>query len=205
MVWEGRGIGVIFVGRDFVGEFSHKDIALLRTFADQAVIAIQNARLFNETQESLAQADRDRRHPARHQRSPTDVQPVYDAIVETAVRLMSCDHGFVLRTDGRTFSPVRPDARRPQARAFEREVAVDPRTTFRRGRSEQAAAAHPDWNAIELPRTSARSALRGTCTRRCRSAPAGGECIGVLASCAARQGRSRLARSRSRARSPTRR
>ena len=48
MMWEGRGIGAIFVGREHAGPFSDKDIALLRTFADQAVIAIQNARLFRE-------------------------------------------------------------------------------------------------------------------------------------------------------------
>ncbi len=53
MLWEGRGIGAIFVGRATVGEFSEKEIALLKTFADQAVIAIQNARLFNETKEAL--------------------------------------------------------------------------------------------------------------------------------------------------------
>ena len=53
MLWEGRGIGSIFVGRATVGEFSEKEIALLKTFADQAVIAIQNARLFNETKEAL--------------------------------------------------------------------------------------------------------------------------------------------------------
>ena len=50
MVWEGKGIGAIVVGRDVAGPFSDKDIALLRTFADQAVIAIQNARLFREIQ-----------------------------------------------------------------------------------------------------------------------------------------------------------
>ena len=55
MLWEGKGIGVIFVGRDYAGPFSEKDIALLRTFADQAVIAIQNSRLFNETKEALDQ------------------------------------------------------------------------------------------------------------------------------------------------------
>jgi GAF domain-containing protein/sensor histidine kinase YesM len=57
MVWEGRGIGVIFVGRDYAGQFSEKEIALLRTFADQAVIAIQNARLFREIQDKSRQLE----------------------------------------------------------------------------------------------------------------------------------------------------
>jgi signal transduction histidine kinase len=48
MLWEGQAIGVISVGRENAGPFSDKDIALLKTFADQAVIAIQNARLFRE-------------------------------------------------------------------------------------------------------------------------------------------------------------
>ena len=50
LLWEGRGLGAIFVGRDHVGEFLEKDIALLKTFADQAVIAIENTRLFEEVQ-----------------------------------------------------------------------------------------------------------------------------------------------------------
>ena len=48
MVWEGTGIGAIYVGRDYVGPFSEKDIALLKTFATQSALAIQNARLFRE-------------------------------------------------------------------------------------------------------------------------------------------------------------
>jgi PAS domain S-box-containing protein len=57
MLWEGRGIGVIFVGRDFVSSFSEKEIALLKTFADQAAIAIENLRLFNEIQDKSRQLE----------------------------------------------------------------------------------------------------------------------------------------------------
>ncbi|NDP42393.1 MAG: GAF domain-containing protein [Aromatoleum sp.] len=62
MMWEGQGIGAIFVGRDYVGPFSEKDIALLRTFADQAVIAIQNARLFREIQDKSRQLEIANKH-----------------------------------------------------------------------------------------------------------------------------------------------
>ena len=73
MLWEDRGIGSIMVVRQPPAPFTDKDEALLRTFADQAVIAIQNARLFNETQEALEPADRDRRDPECDQpvRRPT--------------------------------------------------------------------------------------------------------------------------------------
>ncbi len=57
MMWEGRGIGAIFVGREHAGPFSEKDVALLRTFADQAVIAIQNARLFHEIEDKSRQLE----------------------------------------------------------------------------------------------------------------------------------------------------
>ena len=60
-------IGVLGVARREPGEFSDKHIALLRAFVDQAVIAIKNVRLFNETQEALAPPDRHRRDPAGHQ------------------------------------------------------------------------------------------------------------------------------------------
>ena len=62
MLWEGRGVGAIFVGRDHVSSFSEKEIALLRTFADQAAIAIENVRLFNEIQEKGRQLEVASRH-----------------------------------------------------------------------------------------------------------------------------------------------
>src|SRR4029078_8545285 len=62
MLWEGKGIGSIFVGREFTGRFSDKDIALLKTFADQAVIAIQNARPIGEIEKKTRELEDASRH-----------------------------------------------------------------------------------------------------------------------------------------------
>jgi len=62
MLWEGKGVGAIFVGRESPGPYSDKDIALLRTFADQAVIAIQNARLFREIQDKSRELEVANKH-----------------------------------------------------------------------------------------------------------------------------------------------
>ena len=107
MLWEGRGIGVIFVGRAVTGEFSEKEIALLKTFADQAVIAIHNARLFNELEarnrELTGALDRETA-TAEILRvissSPTDIQPVLDAVAERAGRLCDSPYANVLLAEG---------------------------------------------------------------------------------------------------------
>ncbi len=111
---EGVAIGALVIRRPEVRPFADKQIALLRTFADQAVIAIENVRLFTELQEknrALSEAHAQVTESLEQQTatseilrvissSPTDVQPVFDVIVERAVRLCGARFGCVYRYDG---------------------------------------------------------------------------------------------------------
>ncbi|MEJ8853377.1 GAF domain-containing protein [Variovorax robiniae] len=130
MMWEGRGIGVLSMQRSEVGPFTPGERALLKTFADQAVIAIQNARLFNETQEALQRQTGTAEILRVIASSPTDVQPVFDVIVERAVQLCNARMGRVYRYDGTTIhmvavGGVSPVKLRKLNRIFPRDAADD--------------------------------------------------------------------------------
>ncbi|MGH8676270.1 MAG: GAF domain-containing protein, partial [Burkholderiales bacterium] len=100
MVSGDRGIGTIWIGRERPGPFSDKEIALLQTFADQAVIAIQNARLFTETKEALQRQTATSEVLDVISRSQTDVQPVFDTIAANALRLCEASFSHVTQFDG---------------------------------------------------------------------------------------------------------
>ena len=100
LIREGEVIGVLGAFRSEVKPFADDQVDLLRTFADQAVIAIENVRLFNETKEALAQQTATSDILKVIARSPTDVQPVLDAIAENAARVCGASDAHVYRVDG---------------------------------------------------------------------------------------------------------
>src|SRR5215510_4134429 len=113
MLRDGEAVGAINVTRREPGSFADTEVALLKTFADQAVIAIENVRLFTELQ------DKNRALTAAHAQvtesleqqtatseilrvissSPTDIQPVLDAVAESAARLCEAFDAAIFRRD----------------------------------------------------------------------------------------------------------
>jgi len=96
----GKAIGAITISCTVPMRFSDRQQALLQTFADQAVIAIENARLFNETKEALERQTASAEILRVISGSPTDVQPVFDTILRNAVRLTSAEIAAAFRFDG---------------------------------------------------------------------------------------------------------
>ena len=97
-------VGVIGVARMAVNPFSDAEVRLVETFADQAAIAIENVRLFNETKESLERQTATSEVLRTISGSAFELQPVLDAVISSAVRLCGADSGFVFRYEGDAFN-----------------------------------------------------------------------------------------------------
>ena len=92
-------LGVIHVAGAEPHSITDKHVSLLESFASQAVIAIQNARLFNETKEALERQTATAEILRVISRSPTDIQPVLDAVAESAARLCEAADCSIFRLD----------------------------------------------------------------------------------------------------------
>jgi GAF domain-containing protein/CheY-like chemotaxis protein len=103
---KGHVVGVIFVGKTVPQPFSAKQIELVTTFADQAVIAIENVRLLNELRESLQQQTATADVLRVISSSPGELEPVFDSMLENATRLCDAKYGMLWLFEEGGFRPV---------------------------------------------------------------------------------------------------
>src|SRR4029077_5506677 len=100
---EGKAIGVMIVSRGEVRPFQEHELELMKGFADQAVIAIENARLLNELRESLQQQTATADVLKVISRSIFDLKAVLKTLVESAARLCEADMASINRPIGDTY------------------------------------------------------------------------------------------------------
>ena len=156
---EGKVVGVIVLAREMVSSFSSEQIDLVRTFADQAVIAIENARLLNELRQStadLSQRTSDLTETLEQQtatadvlevisRSAFDLRAVFETVAGSSVRLCGADRAFIFRFDGELLRMVVAYNSSPE---FAEWIANHP---VRPGRHSASARAALERRTIHIP------------------------------------------------------
>ena len=139
-------IGVIVIRRTQVQPFTDKQIAVLSNFADQAVVAIENARLLNELRELLQQQTATADVLKVISRSTFDLQSVLDTLVELAARLCTADMGMIFQQDGDFYRLAADLGFSPEAKEYaaEHPIRLDRSTVTGRVALENKAIHVPD-------------------------------------------------------------
>jgi GAF domain-containing protein len=114
-------LGAIFIYRTEVRPFTEKQIELVKNFANQAVIAIENTRLLNELRQSLEQQTATSEVLRVISSSPGELEPVFQAMLESAVRVCDAKFGILFRYDNEAFEPVAHFGVTPEYAEFMRQ------------------------------------------------------------------------------------
>ncbi|HVO95154.1 MAG TPA: GAF domain-containing protein, partial [Terriglobales bacterium] len=139
---EGLPIGTMFLARAAVDPFTQQEIDLVATFADQAVIAIENVRLFDEVQtrthelsEALQQQTATADVLKIISRSVFDLQPILDTLVETAANLCNAEMAFIFRREGDVYRLASNFGFPPDYEEFVQSVEITPDRRTMTGRA----------------------------------------------------------------------
>jgi GAF domain-containing protein len=153
-------LGLFTLYRQEVRRFSDKQIALLNNFAAQAVIAMENARLINETREALEQQTATAEILGVINTSPGDLTPVFDAMLEKAMRLCEIAFGTLATYDGEYFHAVAARGLPPALADYLRHpFTVPPGSTFDELVGGVSVVQIPDVGADDRPAAETRRAL----------------------------------------------
>jgi two-component system, NtrC family, sensor kinase len=167
LVREGNCLGVMAITRQAPQPFTAKQIELATTFADQAVIAIENARLLNELRQSLEQQTATADVLRIISSSPGDLEPVFQAMLENAVRICEAKFGILFRFESDVVRPAGMVRVSPEFAEFVRHgVRPSPATAVGRVAASKKAAHIIDLQAD--PGYRERDPMLGRRARECR-------------------------------------
>ncbi len=135
LVNEQRAIGCLLLRRTVVEGFTQKQVSLLQSFADQAVIAIENTRLLTELRESLQQQTATADVLKVISRSTFDLQVVLDSLVESAARLCEADMAGIQRQKGAVYQQAASYGFPPDVHDFLKDFRFEPNRMTVAGRT----------------------------------------------------------------------
>jgi len=163
--------------------FTEDEIKLAESFADQAVIAIENVRLFNETQTALARQTASADILRVISQSPTDTAPVFETIVQAATKLVDCDVASATRSDDAAWWQVAVATQNGlEAEIVGTRHPIDPDRNFMSCMLQSKQTMHvPDWTALDMPpHSKALHDKHGYCASLLVPMMRGNECLGAF-------------------------